>query len=79
MGEVVRIAAWQAARDARERVEMERSMHPSLRWVAGREWWQAHARKGGSTVCGTEGRLILAPPGIPLCTTCYPQNAAPGE
>lgn len=70
--EVVVLSVYRAKRDARNRVAAERRLHPSLRWVAGEHYWEAHARNGGTAACGAPGRLILAPPGVPLCAECWP-------
>jgi hypothetical protein len=79
MGELVAMTVWREARAARDRIALERTMHPSLRWVAGDQWWQAHTRDGAKASCGVEGALVLAPPGVPLCPDCYPQGAVSGD
>lgn len=48
------------------------SMHPSLRWVAGRTFYVAHRKDDEAAACGARGDLILAPPGVPLCVECFP-------
>jgi hypothetical protein len=47
--------------------------HPALRWVAGDAYYVAHRRAldEAVAVCGADGALILAPPGVPLCPACY--------
>ena len=51
--------------------------HPALRWVAGDAYYLAHRRDRTrqEAACGAQGSLILAPPGVPLCESCYPQAA----
>lgn len=49
-----------------------RSLHPTLRWVAGRAFYVAHRKDGSAAACGVPGDLVLAPPGVPLCIECYP-------
>lgn len=50
------------------------AQHPTLRWCAGECYWLAHARdhETGRACCGAPGTLMLAPPGVPRCTDCYP-------
>lgn len=62
-------------RDEKARRARAATMHPSLRWVAGRAFYVAH-RKGPDgpeqAACGANGDLTLAPPGVPLCVECFP-------
>lgn len=53
-------------------------LHPAVRFVAGDCWWLAHRRHPDDAValCGLDGDLVLAPPGVPLCPLCYPVPAA---
>jgi hypothetical protein len=59
------------AQRKRERV-MAASQHPALRWVADSAFYVAHRKDGGRAACGMEGSLMLAPPGVPACTECFP-------
>ncbi len=74
MGEVVSLAAARARRGhATPGPDTLAPQHPSLRWIAGDVWYLAHRRtRHGGAACGMPGGLILAPPGVPLCTDCYP-------
>lgn len=49
-----------------------RAAHPALRWVAGATFYIAHRKGDAGAACGAAGDLTLAPPGVPLCVTCYP-------
>lgn len=65
-------AARIARRPALDDVPPERRDHPVLRWVAGSVFYVAHRKDGRTAACGADGSLVLAPPGVPLCVTCYP-------
>lgn len=73
MGTVVNLAEVGARRAERERdLDLSRSRHPALRWVAGQAFYIAHRKTGTVAACGARGALVLAPPGVPLCVECYP-------
>lgn len=78
MGNVIHLARQRAQREARVRVAAERgSLHPALRWIAGTAFYIAHRKDAdGVAACGAEGDLMLAPPGVPLCSRCYPPAAS---
>lgn len=73
MGTVTGLADYRADRDDRRAEMADRAaMHPSLRWVAGEVFYIAHRRSvEGDAACGADGKLTLAPPGVPLCADCY--------
>lgn len=80
MGTVVNLLDHRDRRAERERaLVMSRSRHPSLRWVAGDVYYLAHRKTGQAAACGAEGQLVLAPPGVPLCPTCYPPTGTSEE
>ena len=62
--------------DKRDR-DIVASEHPALRWVAGAAFYIAHRKVGAVTACGARGDLILAPPGVPRCVTCFPLDERP--
>lgn len=70
MSQVVSLADAAARRE--ETREHGRAAHPALRWVAGRAFYVAHRKDDRAAACGAAGSLTLAPPGVPLCVTCYP-------
>jgi len=73
--EVISLEAARAERRA-ARIPVN-STHPSLRWVAGEQWYLAHRRgRDGNLVCGAEGDLVLAPPGTPPCRECFTAHKA---
>lgn len=79
MGEVIQLGQ---ARDAKWRERAAASaQHPALRWVAGATYWLAHRRDHdtGTAHCGAPGALVLAPPGVPQCTDCYPPIPTPRQ
>lgn len=55
-----------------QRADEARSRHPVLRWVAGDVFYVAHRKADQEAACGADGPLMLAPPGVPLCVTCWP-------
>jgi len=74
MGTISSLAEHRARRRA-ERIPAN-STHPALRWVAGDKWYLAHRRgRDGNVLCGTDGDLILAPPGTPACPDCFRKEA----
>lgn len=75
MDTVVDLTTRRAQRD-RDR-EAARAAHPALRWVAGATFYIAHRKHEGAAACGAPGDLVLAPPGVPLCVTCYPPAERP--
>lgn len=78
MGTVTELGQHRAKRAARAlRIEEHAVRHPALRWVAGDKFYIAHRRTNAGTACGAEGDLILAPPGVPLCSQCYPNRGTP--
>lgn len=77
MGTVTELGQHREKRQARAlRIEEQAVRHPALRWVAGDAFYIAHRRTASGTACGAEGDLVLAPPGVPLCSKCYPGRGA---
>lgn len=79
MGEVVQL---DQVRNERWRARAAASaQHPALRWVAGTTYWLSHRRNHdtGTAACGAAGALVLAPPGVPQCATCYPPPVVPHQ
>lgn len=73
MGTVTPLAIHRAQKQSRAQEAADAgSRHPALRWVAGEAFWIAHRKDGAGAACGAEGALMLAPPGVPLCSECYP-------
>lgn len=80
MGDIVSLSGHLDRRRDRLAAAAEQSTrHPALRWVAGEAYWIAHRRHPElkAAVCGADGALTLAPPGVPLCPDCYPKSARP--
>lgn len=71
MDDPIDLDARRAAKRADD-VVVEYGDHPALRWVAGSVFYVAHRKDGPGAACGADGSLVLAPPGVPLCVTCYP-------
>lgn len=77
MGTVTELGPLREQREARAlRIEEHAMRHPALRWVAGDVFYIAHRRTDDGTACGAEGDLVLSPPGVPLCSECYPGRGA---
>lgn len=77
MGTVTELGQIREQREERARLIEERAArHPALRWVAGEAFYIAHRRVDGAAACGAEGDLMLATPGVPLCSECYPGRGA---
>jgi hypothetical protein len=73
MGTVTALDQHRADKHNRVKQAADRgSRHPALRWVAGDVFYIAHRKSGVGTACGADGDLTLAPPGVPLCSVCYP-------
>lgn len=70
MGTVTDLGSHRTARDIR--IEEAAARHPACRWVAGEVFYIAHRRTDSEAACGAPGKLVLAPPGVPLCEACYP-------
>lgn len=80
MGDVVDLADRRAAQQAARAADLRASRHPALRFVVGDAYWVAHRRDPSerrTTACGAAGDLTLAPPGVPLCASCYPTVPGP--
>jgi hypothetical protein len=77
MGDIVSLTARRACHGGAVAAVERAPTHPALRWVVGDVWYLAHRRgRSGGAACGMPGGLILAPPGVPLCSSCYPAVAA---
>jgi hypothetical protein len=73
MGTVIALDQHRADKQSRAQEAADRgSRHPALRWVAGETFYIAHRKDGSGAACGADGDLMLAPPGVPLCSVCYP-------
>lgn len=79
MAAVTDLDAARAQRDLARAVEVARSGHPSLRWIAGDVWFLAHRRDvdTGMAACGASGELMRAAATVPLCGRCYSRGERP--